>query len=187
MEYTKLVRGKLTFISFTELDEECLREILNWRNHDAIRSQMNTSEIIPWEAHKAYCYSLMDKKDVLYWLIERNSKPCGVVYLRGMENGLQIAEWGYYSSPQYLGTGIGLEMAYEAIKLFFNVLDVRKLHGFIKTSNRENQRIQQAIGFSIGDTIINNGIELVDTLLDEDIPENNYREFQKRLLYGRKD
>lgn len=183
MRLEELKRGKITLLSFTKLKEDTLLQILAWRNHERIRAQMRTTDIITLDDHLAFCKRLKDDLDVHYWLVERKEKSCGVVYLHSMERNFETSEWGYYASPQFLGTGIGLEMAFEAIKIFFETIGVKSLHGYIKETNIENRRIQKIIGFKEIGVVKKHGVKLIDTVLEEKIPEEEFKHFQKRLLH----
>jgi UDP-4-amino-4,6-dideoxy-N-acetyl-beta-L-altrosamine N-acetyltransferase len=186
MAYEILERGNIQLISFIKLDKASLLEILSWRNHEEIRKQMNTTDIIAEERHLIFVESLKRREDLIYWLIERKGKRCGVVYLINKSTRFTVAEWGFYAAPGFLGTGIGFEMAYECIKLFFEEIGVQKLHGYIKETNYENLRLQQVIGFKTLGIIKKDGVTLVDTALTERLPEETFKIFQKRLLHERK-
>ncbi len=118
-------------------------------------------------------------------MVERKGKRCGVVYLINKSIRFTDAEWGFYLAPAFLGTGIGLEIAYECIKLFFEEIGVQSLHGYIRETNYENLRMQQAIGFKTLGIVEKDGVTLIDTVLTEKLPEATFKFFQKRLLHGR--
>ncbi len=185
MEYEVLERGRIHLTSFIILDKDSLFEILGWRNQEAIRMQMINTEIIPDDIHLTFCESLKGREDVIYWLVERKGKRCGVVYLINKSIRFTDAEWGFYLAPAFLGTGIGLEIAYECIKLFFEEIGVQSLHGYIRETNYENLRMQQAIGFKTLGIVEKDGVTLIDTVLTEKLPEATFKFFQKRLLHGR--
>jgi UDP-4-amino-4,6-dideoxy-N-acetyl-beta-L-altrosamine N-acetyltransferase len=185
MKYEVLERGRIQLTSFIKLDQALLLEVLSWRNHEAIRMQMSSTEMIPDESHLTFCESLKGREDVIYWLAGRKGKRCGVVYLISKANGFTEAEWGFYAAPIFLGSGIGVEMAYESIQLFFEEIGVQNLHGHIKETNQENLRLQQFIGFKTLGIIEKEGVTLVDTVLTEKLPEETFKIFQKRMLHGR--
>jgi UDP-4-amino-4,6-dideoxy-N-acetyl-beta-L-altrosamine N-acetyltransferase len=185
MENEVLKRGRIQLTSFTKLDQSSLLEVLSWRNHEAIRKQMNTTEIISDQNHFTFCESLKGKEDVIYWLVERKGRRCGVVNLRSMSDRFTEAEWGYYAAPAFLGTGIGLEMAFECIQMFFEEMGVKRLHGYIKETNQENLRMQKSIGFKTNGTTKRGDVTIVNTVITEKLPEEDFKFFQKRLLYGR--
>jgi len=185
MKNEVLERGRIHLTSFTKLDQTSLLEVLSWRNHEAIRMQMNTTEPISYKNHLTFCESLKDTEDVMHWLVERKGRRCGVVNLRSMSDGFTEAEWGYYAAPAFLGTGIGLEMAFECIQMFFEEMGVKRLHGYIKETNQENLRMQESIGFETYGITEKGDVTLVNTVITEKLPEEEFKFFQKRLLYGR--
>lgn len=185
MRHEFLKRGKISITSFTLLDEEMLLEILGWRNHNDIRLMMNEMKPIRPADHLRFCSNLVENTQARYWLARRKEKPCGVVYLHSLENDFIKSEWGFYLSPNYLGSGVGLEIAYEAIQLFFEKIGVRKLFGYVKETNLENLRLQKLIGFKSGALLVKNDVRLVETTLTQKLPEEEFKNFQKRVIYGR--
>lgn len=185
MRFEELKRGNISFTSFTLLDEEQLLEILSWRNHEAIRVKMNEVGIISKDDHLRFCRSLPNKENHRYWLVHRKNIACGVVTLNSLKDNFKKSEWGYYASPKFMGSGVGLEMAYEAIQIFFEKVGVLKLLGYVKESNLENLRLQKLIGFQVSGKTEKNGVPLVETVREDPLPEKEFKQFQKRVVYGR--
>lgn len=179
-------RGSIDLIPFEILDSDMLNEILEWRNHLNVRLNMHNSSVISKDEHFLFIEGLKINFNKQYWLVKRKNQDCGVVNIESCFNSFEESEWGYYLSPRFIGSGVGIEVAYECVQLFFEELVVKKLIGQIKESNSENRRIQMALGFNVLNFTIKNGENYVNTILEGKIPENEFKIFQKRLFYERK-
>lgn len=179
-------RGSIDLIPFEILDSEILNEILVWRNHLNVRLNMYNSSIISKDEHKLFIEGLKTNFNKQYWLVKRKNQDCGIVNIESYFNNFEESEWGYYLSPRFIGSGVGIEVAYECVQLFFEKLGVKKLIGQIKESNSENRRIQMALGFKTLNLTIKNGENYMYTILEGKVPDNEFKIFQKRLFYERK-
>ena len=177
--------GNICFFNFTDLTATELEQILTWRNHRDIRSMMNNEEIISLVNHMEFIKKLSGNQFSKYWMVKRKNNPCGVVYLHLKKNESKLAEWGYYLSPIYLGSGVGLEVGFEAIHIFFRELKIDELIGFVKNVNIENQRIQKALGFIEGFSTQNLVPFKLTTEFYNKLPEQ-FSIFQRTMFYGRK-
>lgn len=186
MRFEELKRGKVTLTNFTKLGKSRLMEILEWRNHDDIRKWMNNSTIIGVESHLAFVEKLRNNQKSFYWLAERKGRNCGVVYLHVLPKNSTGAEWGLYVAPQFLGTGIGLELSFESTHLFFEQIGLKVLYGNVKSDNYESLRLHKAFHYSVIST--NTSSEFVHLMLEKqyymELPKD-FLDFQKMLVKGR--
>lgn len=184
MHFEDLKRGRIRLTNFTRLDEANLLEILEWRNDINIRSQMVNSELISPHSHLNFCSKLVNQKESIYWLVRRKDVSCGVVYLHRLANDYSKSEWGYYTSTKFHGSGVGMEIAYESIQLFYEIIGVKLLYGYIKVTNLENLRMQKVLGFRQLGVVVKNSQELIETVRDSKFTEMDFKSFQKRVIYG---
>lgn len=147
MSYLIFNDSRIGFTDFTAIDESKHLKILEWRNNPVISSMMNNSDLISENQHLSFINKLRKSNNAKYWLATRKNVDCGVVYLHIDESTNKVGEWGYYVAPDFLGSGLGLELGFEAIVLFFETTGIDQLVGFVKVTNIENQRIQEALGF----------------------------------------
>ena len=128
--------GDYSFINFTNLDGETIKQVWQWRNDPQIRAFMYNKEIIPLENHLRFVESLKDRNDVAYWLVRKGAEAIGVTNLTDINIEESSAELGYYMLPSKLNSGLGLEFAYNNLLFVFNTqIRCDSLHGAIHRSN----------------------------------------------------
>lgn len=121
--------------NFIDLDEETLVNILEWRNSKDVRKWMYNTDIIAKENHLAFCANLKNKDAIGYWLICIGGKKLGVINLIKFDVTNQTGEFGFYLNPQYFMSGLGVNLFYIAIDLFFAKFQLNSIQGFVKDSN----------------------------------------------------
>lgn len=182
-----MMEKRILFRNFTDLDTELLSQILRWRNDESVRKWMHNSEIISLESHLSFVKSLKESTQKFYYIAWRNLKPCGVVNLSLKSDDKETGEWGLYLAPKYIGTGIGLEVGFEAINMFFSKFRLNRLIGIVKSNNLENINLQAKLGFR-KDIYLpkNDSIQFVISRSDLINLPKNFKEFQTKLFYERK-
>ena len=99
------------YVNFAHItDAEC-ESILIWRNDDAIRKWMYNTSVIDLYSHKEFVASLKDREDRIYWLIRYCGEPIGVMNIIDIDYENNSAELGYYMRPDYMATGLGLDLS----------------------------------------------------------------------------
>lgn len=186
MRYSK---GNLEFRNFIDLDQDALLSILEWRNMEEVRSMMRNQHIISKEEHLKFVNSLIFSKETsFYFQVYRKDRPMAVVYVHLKDNikNKQVAEWGYYLSPSYLGSGFGMEVGFEAIHMCFDIWKLDALYGYVKQNNNQNLELQNVFSFSKTGNIENG--ELIEFIITHNVykqlPET-FKEF-KQILIRRK-
>lgn len=174
-------RENIRFENFTGLNEMSLIKILSWRNHNRTRSQMRSTEIIGKEDHILFVKNLKNLKKSHYWLASGESIKIGVVYLH-INKSKKEAEWGYYLAPKFIGSGIGLELAYESICMFFENFDINMVHGYVKPTNKQAGKIQEILNFEKQNKFVDNLLHYVMDAENFNQLPKTYREFKKSLL-----
>ena len=181
----KVTREAIELESFTELDTQIQKKILDWRNHPEIRNRMNNSEVILEREHFIFIDSLNDKPFAHYWLSRRKGKDIGVVYLHIDKNERYTAEWGFYLAPGFLGSGLGLELGYESICIFFENFGLKQLSGYVKSENKENITMQKTFGFQKKDKLHEGLVHFYLTKEKfKEIPET-FKQFRRDLIYAK--
>lgn len=181
--------GNIVFQNFINLDEADLIEILDWRNHPDINDKMVNSDVIPIESHLSFVSGLKSNTKATYWRVLRKDKPCGVINIHFFPGNHKYAEWGMYLAPKFLGTGIGLEIGYEALKYFFMTYKLEVMHAYVKETNHENLRLQAFYKFkAYKDRQDKEG--MVHLELDKETFTNlpkDFKTFKKSIINERKN
>jgi UDP-4-amino-4,6-dideoxy-N-acetyl-beta-L-altrosamine N-acetyltransferase len=121
--------------NFIELNDEILLNILAWRNAEEIRKWMYNDSIISEENHLTFCRSLKNNITAGYWLMCLGNKNVGVINLTKYDEINKTGEFGFYLNPQFFKSGLGLNLYYIALELFFNNFKLNNVQGFVKNTN----------------------------------------------------
>lgn len=177
----EIERENITLKNFTDLSDETLKELLNWRNHLSIRSKMKSSGLISEEEHFSFVESLKKSKKSYYWLAIRKKIEIGTVYLHLNENKKE-GEWGYYLAPEFIGSGFGLELGYESICIFFEEFKIKQLNGYVKLTNKENSSLQEILNFKLKKDKVDGLLHYYMSESDFNTLSKTYTEFKKTLF-----
>ena len=150
-------KEKYYFKSFSHLNYEEMKLILEWRNHDIVRKWMFNKNIIEEKDHLNFIKNLHEKSDKAYWLVLKNDKPLAVVNLINYTG--ESCEWGIYIRPDMIGYGIGIDVQYYFLNILFTEIKIKNLIAFVNTDNTENINVQRLFEFKI-----ENEIEYIDEI-----------------------
>ncbi|MBD3824739.1 MAG: UDP-4-amino-4,6-dideoxy-N-acetyl-beta-L-altrosamine N-acetyltransferase [Epsilonproteobacteria bacterium] len=138
-------------IDFRSLNDAQKRLVLEWRNHDAVRTCMLSQKIISYEEHMLYLESLWHMKDKLCYLVQKQNRGIGVIEFGNITK--ESAQIGLSKNPHIKGVGNLLMSLIESVaceklhlqELQLEVLERNKhaLHlyekwGYSVTSNQEH-------------------------------------------------
>lgn len=121
--------------NFIDLDEVTLLNILEWRNSECVKKWMYKTDIISKENHMSFCESLKYNYTMGYWLMSIGAKQIGVFNLTKYDVINQTGEFGFYLNPKYFMSGLGIDLFYIALDLFFSKFQLNSIYGFVKCSN----------------------------------------------------
>ena len=82
-------------VTLREIREEDLENIMRWRMAPDITRYMNTNPELTLEGQKKWLDSIRRNPDVMYWLIQVEEQPAGVINLTGLENPEGRVGWAY--------------------------------------------------------------------------------------------
>jgi hypothetical protein len=170
--------------SFALLSPKERQDILNWRNHEAIRLMMYNSDIITLDEHLSFINSLDNRDDRYYWLAFKESTPYGIVYIADI-TGDGSAEVGLYRNPQISDNAGGLDLYWNFYNFLFFQLDFCSLVAGMDIRNKVAILLNSFLGFKYAHTKnINDRQFLMAICSKEDIKndwynKNNLREMLK--------
>ncbi|AXI24940.1 UDP-4-amino-4,6-dideoxy-N-acetyl-beta-L-altrosamine N-acetyltransferase [Methanofervidicoccus sp. A16] len=128
--------GKLKFLNIINLNREELEIIRNWRNKDKIRKWMYTDHIITLEEHFNWVHRLRTNNDAVYFLVEYDNDPVGVVGLSNIGINDKSASIGIYiGNEKFKGKGFGKIMLYTLLKFSFDVLNLNRVQVEVFSDN----------------------------------------------------
>ncbi|WP_405208890.1 UDP-4-amino-4,6-dideoxy-N-acetyl-beta-L-altrosamine N-acetyltransferase [Aquimarina sp. LLG6339-5] len=175
--------GRLEFKNYTKLSLAEKRTILDFRNHELVRNMMNNNSIIELQGHLEFITRLKDDNHNYYWTVLKKEKIVGAVYLNKVDPDLRDPYWGIFLDPKYIGTGLGVEVEFESLTLFFNQFGLKKIKGEVLRNNIDSIQIQEKFLFKQIENETNNKyFQLQLTCEDwKELPKT-YKEFKREIL-----
>lgn len=185
--------GGFMFKNYVNLTEKESRQILEWRNNEAIRKNMYNTGIIPWENHKAFIESLKERTDRFYWQVSTRDAVCGSVNLVDVDYELGRAELGYFMAADQMGGGKGFYFIFSALEFAFDVLELESLYGATNVENRSATLLDEYFGFKktgektlVIDGVLTHFTEHILTKEDFEKDKIEKLDIEKLLLFMKK-
>jgi UDP-4-amino-4,6-dideoxy-N-acetyl-beta-L-altrosamine N-acetyltransferase len=173
--------GNLEFVNYINLSNEDLLTILEYRNHVEVREMMsNPKEILVCE-HFEYVEKLKLDVNNFYWIVKKKDKLIGAIYLNNVNYDKRSAFWGVFLNPNYIGTGVGVEVEFEGMKVFFKEFVFNYIKAEVLNKNIDSHSIQTKFNFM---EVENNINSVMYELTREDwlrLPET-YKEFKRQNI-----
>jgi UDP-4-amino-4,6-dideoxy-N-acetyl-beta-L-altrosamine N-acetyltransferase len=139
--------GNLEFTNYLDLSKQELLVILEFRNHIDVRKMMNNTGEISISDHFSFIEKLKQDGDNFYWIVRKNENIIGAIYLNKIDHENKSAFWGIFLNPKYIGTGIGLEIEFECMRLFFDEFQLNIIKGEVIQNNKDSHSIQAKFNF----------------------------------------
>lgn len=146
--------------NFVNITEDEKNEILEWRNHDLVRSMMITKDIISFESHSKFIKNLESTNDKSYWIVISKNQKIGVIDFYHIQNSQ--AFWGYYLNPKYIGSGYGILLEYIVLEIAFSIFKFAELRCESLSKNKSVIKTHQAFGYSTTEEKDNCTIQKID-------------------------
>lgn len=129
------------------MDFEDLNKVLEWRNHDDIRSYMFNQEKIASTEHVKWFENNCNSQLQYMYICEAQGVPMGFVQLKRKNIDTSVYEWGFYTSPD-AEKGTGTVMLKLAIKVAFSELKAHKIYAEVLAFNERSVKLHQHLGFT---------------------------------------
>lgn len=134
-------------MSLRTIEKGDLKQILTWRNSDAVRLNMFSQEPIELEQHYQWFERMQADESSVWWLYtDISGEAVGVVYFTDINIFTGTSFWGFYINPQS-EKGTGFSMGKEALNKAFSELGIRKVYGDVLDFNTRSQRFHEKLGF----------------------------------------
>jgi UDP-4-amino-4,6-dideoxy-N-acetyl-beta-L-altrosamine N-acetyltransferase len=146
MNYIEL--NGISLLSYLDLNEEQSREVLDARNHSAVRELMFSDNEISWDNHLEFIESLK-RSTHYYYAVFLDDRYLGSINLKIRMD--ETPDWGLFLSPSFLGTGLGVVLEYLALELFVLVFNTTTLTSLVKEINVEAISMHNGFGFAVVD------------------------------------
>ncbi|MGN0438102.1 MAG: UDP-4-amino-4,6-dideoxy-N-acetyl-beta-L-altrosamine N-acetyltransferase [Lachnospiraceae bacterium] len=170
------------------IKENELNMIMNWRMMPEITKYMYTDPVLTEESQKKWFDSLKTRKDIITFMIEVDSVPCGILNITDIDYTNKRCSWGYYIAiKEKRSLSLAMALEWNLYDYVFNVLNMNKLVGEIFSFNKAIIRIHQMCGSEIEGVlkqhIYKNG-EFFDVTVTSILKEN-WNELKNKHPYER--
>jgi hypothetical protein len=133
--------------SLRPMTADDLGVVLDWRNHDCVRTFMFDQTPITTRQHVAWFEALQQDGSRQALVFERDGAAAGFVKF----NRLQVEgvwEWGFYAAPS-APPGTGMSLASAALRHAFCALQAHKVCGRVLDLNPRSMRLHERAGFAL--------------------------------------
>lgn len=137
------------FLNYVNLTEKQSRIIWEGRNHPEIRKWMTNSESFSFDVHQNFIEKLRINPDKSFWAVLLQNKVIGSVCLNPYDRIKKEGESGRYLLPEYMGKGLGFQIAREFMNYILKNGIVRRIYSKTRIDNLRNQHINLKLGFHI--------------------------------------
>lgn len=124
-----------------------LETVRLWRNNPEIRKYMYNQDEISIEQHLNFIKGLSQNEEKCYWLVKKNNCPIGVVNIIEFNKSELTAQLGYYLSPEYIDSGIGIEFISTILSFLFDKIKLNRIFGRTDLNNKNALIINHHLGF----------------------------------------
>jgi UDP-4-amino-4,6-dideoxy-N-acetyl-beta-L-altrosamine N-acetyltransferase len=121
-------------LKFRKLKESDLEQVLKWRTMPEVTRFMTTDIDYNMEKQKAWFDRVDKDKSVLYWIIEIDNRPIGVINLSEIDLVHRRCSIGYYIG-EVESRSIGFMVPPYVYNFVFNKMGLNKIYGEVVDGN----------------------------------------------------
>ena len=125
--------------------------VLSWRNDESVKKWLISKQNVTWEEHIAFIELLRVSDSVFYWLAIQNGVSTGVVSLKVNQTNRTIGTAGIFLDPSLIGSGIGIELAYESVHIYYEKCGIKTLINDVYKKNKAAVRLNRLMGYEFQD------------------------------------
>jgi UDP-4-amino-4,6-dideoxy-N-acetyl-beta-L-altrosamine N-acetyltransferase len=119
-----------------------------WRNSPGVAAHMYTDHEIAPDEHARWFAAALTAADRVYWIIEDNGAPVGLVNLTGIDPVRRRCEWAYYlGEASVRGRGVGAAVEFIVLDHVFGPMGLHKLWCEVLIENEPVWRLHESFGF----------------------------------------
>ncbi len=139
--------GNLTFVNYIQLSEAELLTILKFRNHVTVRQMSHNNKDITLEEHFDFVEKLKTDSTDFYFAIKKNDIIIGSVSLTKCDFLNKNIFAGVFLDPKLIGSGLGVELEFESIRLAFVTFGIESATCIIFEDNNISHTIIPEFNF----------------------------------------
>ena len=120
--------------------------VLEMRNQDHVRENMINQDFITKKTHVKWFEIVLNSKDKAYYIFEYKNKTAGVVGFFNIHPG-ELADWSFYLTEGDWPKGLGTQMCYMGLSIFFEKLNTFGIETNILPNNKKSISLHEKLGF----------------------------------------
>jgi UDP-4-amino-4,6-dideoxy-N-acetyl-beta-L-altrosamine N-acetyltransferase len=137
-------------LKLRKIKEEDLQLIMKWRMSSEVTSYMYTNPKLTIESQQLWLKNISQIQDVLYWMIEFDHVPIGVINICDMDKVNKKCSWAYYiGDTSFRGKGIATLLECNIYDYVFYNLGLNKLCCEVFEQNDKVVKMHQKFGTEI--------------------------------------
>ncbi|MDO5444263.1 MAG: UDP-4-amino-4,6-dideoxy-N-acetyl-beta-L-altrosamine N-acetyltransferase [Eubacteriales bacterium] len=126
-------------VVMTRLREENLELVMDWRMRPYVTEYMNTDPVLTIEKQRTWFNYIKDRDDQIYWIINFEGTPVGLINVFDIDRRNSRCSWGYYiAEKNFRSLKLALSLEWS---LYDYVFDVLKLHKLCNETFAENKQV----------------------------------------------
>jgi len=121
------------------------RMLWEWRNDETTRKMSRTTDVIPWENHKAwYAKAATDPNKAIFIAFSEDQAACMIRFDFINQGDMEI---NINMNPAMRGKGLGKPVLAAACAYGFKTLALNRIYAEIKPENTPSVKIFEGVGF----------------------------------------
>jgi len=135
-------------LRLTPLAEKHLETVRHWRASEEVSRFMFTDPVLTPDGQRAWFRSqVLGNPTALWWILEAEAGPIGLVNVTGIDRLNGRCEWGYYiGDPSLRGKGIGTRIARTLFDYVFDELRLHRVTTEVLSDNDAGLRLPEKMG-----------------------------------------
>lgn len=130
-----------------KIRESDLEQIMIWRMMPEITMYMNTNPNLTLEKQKKWYDEISKQKDVLYWILEVEGEPVGVVNFSNWDKTNNIIHTGVYIAvKERRSIKLTVDLQLSMYAFAFEILKVNKVSMEILSNNMAMVKLNERLG-----------------------------------------
>lgn len=127
-----------------------LQLIMKWRMSPEVTSYMYTNPKLTIESQKTWLINISQNQEVLYWMIEFDNVPIGILDICDIDKKNKKCSWAYYiGDTSFRGKGIATSLECNIYDYVFDTLGLNKLCCEVFEQNDRVVKMHQKFGTEI--------------------------------------
>lgn len=141
------VFDEIQLINFVNVNKKDATNILEWRNHEAVRKWVYNNKPILLDDHLNFIKNLQQDNKNFYWVVKTQEEPVGVISLNKVDYNNKNAYIGLYGNMLSSIKGKGSLLMRSLIYMGFEIIKLHALKLEVFENNQVAVNLYKKFGF----------------------------------------